>query len=70
MRIIGLGRNNRLLVELQQNDLKLITGENREFEVDETINVSATLTILHQLSRKKTKYVAFLEELKNIIDTF
>lgn len=70
MRIIGLGKNNRLIVELQQHDLKLITGENREFEVDETIDISSMLSVLHQLSRKKDRYVPILLELSQVLETF
>ena len=66
--IIGIGDNGKLIVEVQNNELKLITGENREFDVGEQLEVSSLLSVIHQLSRKKTKFVVGLGELANIID--
>lgn len=68
MRIIGIGENNKLIVEVTQGNLKAITDTTEDFVVGQEVEVGTDLTILHQIKRKKTKYVTGLTELANTID--
>jgi len=68
MKIIAKGNHNKLIVELAQSDLQLITGEQGEFNIDQEVDVSSSLNVLHQLTRKKDKYVVGLQDLANVIN--
>lgn len=68
IKVIAKAKNNKVHVEVNQNDLRLITGTNEEFEIGQEINVSGTLSVIHQLSRKKNKYSAVFAEITNVLN--
>ena len=68
MEVIGLGKQNKVLVEVNKQDLKTITDSDKDFEVGDIIEISNSLTILNQIKKKKDKYTALFAELSSLFN--
>jgi hypothetical protein len=67
--VIGIGNNNKLILEIDQSDLKAITDTTEDFNVGQVVEISSDLNTLKQLKKKKDKFASGLTNLAAIINT-